>query len=329
MPVVPYVPATTILGSETAKLAGREGEPRPGRRRRRRRRLDARRDADDRADPRARRRRLGGRGDRHRSACRSAAAVGRRDRDAALSRGSSIGVPSVPDLVETLADGRYDLVHLVSPGPAGVAAALTAKIGGIAARRQLPHRARRPTCGCAPATRRSRRAMRFARLGLLRAVPTSSSRRARPPISRCSSSGSSPSGSAAGRAASTSRCSTRRTATPSALPGRGQGALRRAPEPREGRRPARRELPARPRARPAPAPAARRRRARGGDAPRAARRPGHVPRLARRRGAGRGLRELRRLPVLLGDRHLRPGDRRGAGERACPSSPSTRAGRGR
>ena len=44
----------------------------------------------------------------------------------------TIGVPSVPELVTTLAEGRYDLVHLVSPGPAGIGAALTARIGGLA-----------------------------------------------------------------------------------------------------------------------------------------------------------------------------------------------------
>jgi glycosyltransferase involved in cell wall biosynthesis len=37
-------------------------------------------------------------------------------------------VPSLPATVEALAEGRYDLVHLCSPGPAGVAAALIARI---------------------------------------------------------------------------------------------------------------------------------------------------------------------------------------------------------
>jgi glycosyltransferase involved in cell wall biosynthesis len=41
--------------------------------------------------------------------------------------GLRVGVPSVPATVEALADGRYDLVHLCSPGPAGVAAALIAR----------------------------------------------------------------------------------------------------------------------------------------------------------------------------------------------------------
>jgi glycosyltransferase involved in cell wall biosynthesis len=36
-------------------------------------------------------------------------------------------VPSLPATVEALAEGRYDLVHLCSPGPAGVAASLIAR----------------------------------------------------------------------------------------------------------------------------------------------------------------------------------------------------------
>lgn len=42
--------------------------------------------------------------------------------------GLQVGVPSLPAVVETLADGRYDLVHLCSPGPTGIAAALVARI---------------------------------------------------------------------------------------------------------------------------------------------------------------------------------------------------------
>jgi glycosyltransferase involved in cell wall biosynthesis len=45
-----------------------------------------------------------------------------------LYPGLQVGVPSVPALVETLAEGRYDVVHLCSPGPAGVLAALVARI---------------------------------------------------------------------------------------------------------------------------------------------------------------------------------------------------------
>jgi len=42
--------------------------------------------------------------------------------------GLKVGVPSLPAIVETLAEGRYDLVHLCSPGPSGVAAAVIARI---------------------------------------------------------------------------------------------------------------------------------------------------------------------------------------------------------
>ncbi|MDO8213374.1 glycosyltransferase [Conexibacter sp. CPCC 206217] len=45
--------------------------------------------------------------------------------------GLEIGVPSLPDVAEALTSGNYDLVHLVSPGPAGIAAALLARLLGL------------------------------------------------------------------------------------------------------------------------------------------------------------------------------------------------------
>jgi len=42
--------------------------------------------------------------------------------------GLELGVPSLPAIVEALAEGRYDLVHLCSPGPAGVGAWLLARV---------------------------------------------------------------------------------------------------------------------------------------------------------------------------------------------------------
>jgi glycosyltransferase involved in cell wall biosynthesis/predicted metal-dependent phosphoesterase TrpH len=42
--------------------------------------------------------------------------------------GLHVGVPSVPGIVEVLAEGRYDLVHLCTPGPSGAAAALVARV---------------------------------------------------------------------------------------------------------------------------------------------------------------------------------------------------------
>jgi glycosyltransferase involved in cell wall biosynthesis/predicted metal-dependent phosphoesterase TrpH len=45
--------------------------------------------------------------------------------------GMSLGIPGLPDLVETLAEGSYDLVHVTAPGPAGIAATLMSRITGV------------------------------------------------------------------------------------------------------------------------------------------------------------------------------------------------------
>jgi glycosyltransferase involved in cell wall biosynthesis len=45
--------------------------------------------------------------------------------------GMTLGVPGLPDLVETLADGCYDLVHVTAPGPAGIGATLISRITGV------------------------------------------------------------------------------------------------------------------------------------------------------------------------------------------------------
>jgi len=45
--------------------------------------------------------------------------------------GLRIGVPSLPGAVQTLADGRYDAIHVCSPGPAGIAGALVARALGL------------------------------------------------------------------------------------------------------------------------------------------------------------------------------------------------------
>jgi len=42
--------------------------------------------------------------------------------------GLQIGVPSLPAIVDALTEGRYDLVHLVSPGPCGVGSWLLARV---------------------------------------------------------------------------------------------------------------------------------------------------------------------------------------------------------
>jgi glycosyltransferase involved in cell wall biosynthesis/predicted metal-dependent phosphoesterase TrpH len=48
--------------------------------------------------------------------------------DVPFYKGLKIGVPSIPAIVDAIAEGRYDLVHVASPGPAGVAAWLVAKL---------------------------------------------------------------------------------------------------------------------------------------------------------------------------------------------------------
>ena len=45
--------------------------------------------------------------------------------------GMRLGVPSAADLVELLADGLYDLIHVTAPGPTGIAAALVARISRV------------------------------------------------------------------------------------------------------------------------------------------------------------------------------------------------------
>jgi glycosyltransferase involved in cell wall biosynthesis len=42
--------------------------------------------------------------------------------------GLKLGVPSLPAIVDALAEGRYDVVHLCSPGPAGIGAWLLARV---------------------------------------------------------------------------------------------------------------------------------------------------------------------------------------------------------
>ena len=45
--------------------------------------------------------------------------------------GLRLGVPGLPDLVETVAEGGYDLLHVTAPGPAGIAATLLSRITGV------------------------------------------------------------------------------------------------------------------------------------------------------------------------------------------------------
>ncbi|GAC1326007.1 MAG: glycosyltransferase [Thermoleophilaceae bacterium] len=127
---IPYAPAAAFLGREKGKLVGREGEP-----------LRVALVADA----------VGGmHGVTHTldeirergvpgfevEVIGTDASVDRRlsavcEIDIPFYAGLRIGVPSLPALVETLAEGRYDLVHLCSPGPAGIGAALVARIMDI------------------------------------------------------------------------------------------------------------------------------------------------------------------------------------------------------
>jgi glycosyltransferase involved in cell wall biosynthesis/predicted metal-dependent phosphoesterase TrpH len=130
LPAIPYVPSLTILASEKAKLAAQEGEAR-----RVALVVDGSGSMHGVTHTIERIREHGVRG-------YEVEVVGtdpRVDRrlpavteiEIPFYAGLVIGVPSVPELVETLADGRYDLIHVASPGPAGIGAVLTARIGRI------------------------------------------------------------------------------------------------------------------------------------------------------------------------------------------------------
>jgi len=130
VPAVPYAPATAFLGAEKAKLRDRRGE---------RRRVAVIAD---------------GIGSMHGvthtiEQIRERGAPGfevdivgtdpgvdRRlpaaaELEVPFYEGMTLGVPGLPDLVEVLADGCYDLVHVTAPGPAGIAATLMSRITGM------------------------------------------------------------------------------------------------------------------------------------------------------------------------------------------------------
>ncbi len=130
VPAVPYAPATAFLGAEKAKLRDRRGE---------RRRVAVIAD---------------GIGSMHGvthtieqirergvpgfdvDIVGTDPGVDRRLPAAAeleipFYEGMTLGVPGLPDLVETLAEGSYDLVHVTAPGPAGIAATLMSRITGV------------------------------------------------------------------------------------------------------------------------------------------------------------------------------------------------------
>ena len=130
VPAVPYAPSTVFLGAEKAKLSSREGS---------RRRVALIAD---------------GIGSMHGvthtieqirergvpgfdvEVIGTDAGVDRRlpaatELELPFYEGMTLGVPGLPDLVEALADGGYDLVHVTAPGPAGIAATLLGRITGV------------------------------------------------------------------------------------------------------------------------------------------------------------------------------------------------------
>jgi glycosyltransferase involved in cell wall biosynthesis/predicted metal-dependent phosphoesterase TrpH len=124
---IPYAPAAAFLGREKAKLVQREGEP-----------LRVALVADavggmhgvTHTLDEVRERGVPGFevevvGTDHNVDRRLSAVA---EVDIPFYAGLKVGVPSLPAIVEALAEGRYDLVHLCSPGPAGVAAAVIARV---------------------------------------------------------------------------------------------------------------------------------------------------------------------------------------------------------
>jgi glycosyltransferase involved in cell wall biosynthesis/predicted metal-dependent phosphoesterase TrpH len=129
VPAIPYAPSSAFLGAEKAKLTSREGEPR---------RVAVIVDGigsmhgvthtieqiRERGVPGFEVEVVG-----------TDAGVDRRlpaatEVEVPFYAGLKLGVPGLPDLVETLAEGRYDLIHVTAPGPAGVAAALLTRVTG-------------------------------------------------------------------------------------------------------------------------------------------------------------------------------------------------------
>jgi glycosyltransferase involved in cell wall biosynthesis/predicted metal-dependent phosphoesterase TrpH len=130
VPALPYAPSTAFLGAEKTKLSGREGE---------RRRVALIADGigsmhgvthtieqlRERGVPGFEVEVIG-----------TDPGVDRRlpaatELEVPFYEGMSLGVPGLPDLVETLAEGGYDLLHVTAPGPAGIAATLLSRVTGV------------------------------------------------------------------------------------------------------------------------------------------------------------------------------------------------------
>jgi glycosyltransferase involved in cell wall biosynthesis/predicted metal-dependent phosphoesterase TrpH len=128
LPAIPYAPPTVLLGGEKAKLAARGERPRvaliaDG--------IEAMHGVTHTIEQ-IRERGVPG---FEVEVVGTDAWVDRRlpaatELDVPFYEGMTLGVPGLPDLAETLADGRYDLVHVTAPGPAGVAASLLGRVSG-------------------------------------------------------------------------------------------------------------------------------------------------------------------------------------------------------
>ncbi len=130
LPIIPYVPAGAFLASEKAKLAGRDGEP-P--------RIAIVADGiasmhgvthtleqlRERGVPGFEVEVIGT--DPHVDRRLPAAA----EVEVPFYEGLRLGFPDLPAVVDVLAEGRYDAVHLTSPGPSCLAAGLVARIMGL------------------------------------------------------------------------------------------------------------------------------------------------------------------------------------------------------
>jgi glycosyltransferase involved in cell wall biosynthesis/predicted metal-dependent phosphoesterase TrpH len=126
IPAIPYAPAVAFLGSEKAKLTPAEGPKRVALV------ADAIGGMHGVTHTIERIRELGVPGyeveviGTDRNVDRRLPAVA--EVDIPFYAGLEIGMPSLPAMVEVLAEGRFDAVHVTAPGPAGVIAALLARI---------------------------------------------------------------------------------------------------------------------------------------------------------------------------------------------------------
>ncbi len=127
LPAIPYIASSTFIGSEKKKLVSREGEPL---------RVALIADAISGTDgvthtlEQIRRR---GVPDFEVEVIGTDASVDRRlsavaEVEIPFYAGLNIGVPSLFSLGEALSEGQFDLIHLCSPGPSGIAAAILGKV---------------------------------------------------------------------------------------------------------------------------------------------------------------------------------------------------------